>query len=78
MRREGRDEAGARARILQKDEERRRYLQTFYQREPSDAHLYDIILNTGVLDLDSVVDLIALALGARLGGWRYLLSNWGR
>ncbi len=62
MRRERRDEAAARARILQKDEERRRYLQTFYQRQPSDAHLYDIILNTGVLDLDSAVDLIYLAL----------------
>jgi cytidylate kinase len=62
MRREQRDEAAARTRILRKDEERRRYLQTFYQRQPSDAHLYDIILNTGILDLDSAVDLIALAL----------------
>lgn len=62
MRREGRTEAAARARILQKDEERRRYLQTFYRRQPSEAHLYDLIINTGILDLDSAVDVIALAL----------------
>jgi cytidylate kinase len=62
MRREGRDQAAARERILHKDEERRRYLQTFYRRDPSDAHLYDIVLNTGILDLDSAVDLIAIGL----------------
>jgi cytidylate kinase len=62
MHREGRDQAAARARILQKDEERSRYLQTFYQRYPSDPHLYDVILNTGILDLDSAVDVILLTL----------------
>ena len=62
MRREGRDAATARERITQKDEERRRYLQTFYRRDPSDAHLYDIVLNTGILDLDSAVDVIYLVL----------------
>lgn len=63
--REGLDEAAARARIIKKDDERRRYLQTFYQREPGDAHLYDLIVNTGVLDLDSAVDLILLALARK-------------
>ncbi len=62
MHREGRDAAAARARILQKDEERSRYLQAFYHRQPSDPHLYDLILNTGILDLDSAVDVIMLAL----------------
>ena len=62
VRREGRAEADARERITRKDEERRRYLQTFYRRDPRDAHLYDIVLNTGILDLDSAVDLIYLAL----------------
>lgn len=62
MRREGRDQAIARGRILRKDEERARYLQTFYKRDPRDPHLYDLVLNTGVLDLDSVVDVIMLAL----------------
>ncbi len=62
MRREGRDEAAARQRITRKDEERRRYLQTFYGREPSDAGLYDIVLNTGIIDLDGAVDVLYLAL----------------
>ncbi|MBA3948018.1 MAG: cytidylate kinase-like family protein [Herpetosiphonaceae bacterium] len=61
IRREGRDQANARDRILHKDEERGRYLQMFYKQHPSDAHLYDLILNTAVLDLDSAVDVIALA-----------------
>ncbi len=62
LRREGRAEAAARKRISRKDEERRRYLQTFYRRDPRDARLYDIVLNTGILDLDSAVDVIYLAL----------------
>ena len=62
MHREGRDHAAARARILHKDDERRRYLQTYYHCEPADAHLYDLVVNTGILDLDSVVDVIRLAL----------------
>jgi MFS transporter, DHA1 family, multidrug resistance protein len=62
MHREDRDQAAARARISRKDEERSRYLRTFYQRDPSDPHLYDVIVNTAILDLDSAVDVIALAL----------------
>lgn len=62
MRREGRDQAAARARILQKDDERRQYLQTYYQRDPGNPHLYDLVVNTGILDLDSAVDVIQLAL----------------
>jgi CMP/dCMP kinase len=62
MRREGLARAAAQARIEQKDAERQRYLQLYYQRLPSDPHLYDLILNTGTLDLDGCVDLITLAL----------------
>ena len=62
MSREGLDYAGAQARILQKDEERARYLQTFYHRHPSDAHLYDLVLNTGILDLESAVDVVEIVL----------------
>ncbi|MFL5625990.1 MAG: hypothetical protein ACJ788_10405, partial [Ktedonobacteraceae bacterium] len=29
---------------------------------PADPHLYDLVVNTGVLDLESIVDLILLAL----------------
>ena len=62
MSREGLDRAAAQARILQKDQERARYLQTFYHRQPGDPHLYDLVLNTGILDLESAVDVISIVL----------------
>lgn len=49
-------------RIQRKDRDRQRYLRMTHDRQPDDSLLYDIILNTAVLDLDSCVDLIALAL----------------
>ena len=60
--REGLDAAAAQRRIQAKERARERYLQAHYRRRPDDAHLYDLIVNTGVLALDSAVDLIALAL----------------
>jgi cytidylate kinase len=62
MRREGLDRAAAQARILKKDQEHARYLERFYHQRSSDAHLYDLVLNTGILDLDSVVDVICIIL----------------
>src|SRR6266571_5087045 len=62
MRREGLDQAAARTRIQLKERDRIRYLQEVHQQHPENAHLYDLIVNTGILDLDSVVDLIYLAL----------------
>lgn len=62
MQREGLDEANARARIQQKDRDRTRYLQAQYHRDVNDPVLYDLVLNSGVIDLASLVDLIALAL----------------
>ena len=62
MVREGLDQAAARARIQLKDRDRVRYLQEVHNRNPHDANLYDIVVNTGVLDLESAVDLIYLAL----------------
>lgn len=61
-RREGLGADAARHRIHDKDLARQRYLMATYERHSPDAHLYDLILNTAVLDLDSCVDLIALAL----------------
>jgi cytidylate kinase len=60
--REGLDQEAARARILQKDQEHARYLETFYHRRPSDPHLYDLVLSTGILDLESAVDVISIVL----------------
>jgi len=61
-RREGLTMAAARERTLQKDWARARFVQTLYHCNPDDPHLYDLVINTGVLDLDSAVDLIYLAL----------------
>lgn len=61
-RREGLNEAEARSRIQIKDRDRVRYLQARFGRSVDDPMLYDLIINTAVLDLDSAVDLISLAL----------------
>jgi cytidylate kinase len=62
MQREGLDQEIARARIQLKDRDRTRFLQVEHHEHPQDAHLYDLVVNTGVLDLESVVDLLILAL----------------
>jgi CMP/dCMP kinase len=61
-RRENLDTAAAQARIDQKDHDRCRDIKGQYHRDPGDAQLYDLIINTSVLDLQSAVDLICLAL----------------
>lgn len=60
--REGLDRDSAQRRIQKKDHDRQRYLRLTHDRRVDDSTLYDIILNTAVLDLDSCVDLIMLAL----------------
>lgn len=65
MLRENLSRTEAQQRITQRDQERRRYLINTYRHAPDDAHLYDIALNTAVLDLDSCVELIVHALEAK-------------
>ena len=60
--REGVDHEAAQARIQQKDRQRTRNLKEQYHQDNTDAHLYDLVINTGILDLQSAVDLILLAL----------------
>lgn len=62
MQRENLDKAAAQARIEQKDQGRRRDIKDQYRHDPDDAQIYDLTINTGVLDLNSVIDLIMLAL----------------
>ncbi len=61
-RREGLDLDAARKRVQAKDRARTRYMQTQYHSQHEDPHLYDLVIDTAVLDLDSAVDLICLAL----------------
>ena len=62
MNREGIDQAAAESRIKMKDHDRMKHFETAFHRKPEDAHLYDIILSTSFLDLDSAVEIISLAL----------------
>ncbi|HEU0027614.1 MAG TPA: cytidylate kinase-like family protein [Ktedonobacterales bacterium] len=61
-RREALDHDAALRRIQRKDHDRQRYLWLTHARRVEDITLYDLILNTSILDFDSCVDLIALAL----------------
>ncbi len=58
MQREKRDQAAAQSRIHMKDHDRGKYLEREYHRKVEDAHLYDLVLNTSFLDLESAVDVI--------------------
>ncbi|TMD76381.1 MAG: cytidylate kinase-like family protein [Chloroflexi bacterium] len=60
--REGLDTDAARKRVQEKDRARARYAQTQFHSQSDDPHLYDLVINTAILDLDSVVDQICLAL----------------
>lgn len=60
--REGLDPAAAQRRIQKKDHDRQRYLREAHEHSPDDSTLYDIVLNTAVLDLDSCVEIITLAM----------------
>jgi cytidylate kinase len=60
--REGLDQQAAQRRIQKKDQDRQRYLRSIHDVRAEDPLLYDITLNTGIMDLDGCVDLIVMAL----------------
>jgi CMP/dCMP kinase len=62
MEREGINQAAAESRIKMKDHDRMKHLELAYHRKSDDAHLYDILLNTSFLNLDSAVEIISFAL----------------
>src|SRR5260370_7967377 len=62
MQREGVDHHTATSRIHTKDHERASYLEREYHHHLDDAHLYDLVLNTSLLDLESAVDIICFTL----------------
>ena len=63
--REGLDEQAARKRIQMKDNDRRRYVQAQYHLQPEDPLLYDVTLNTAILSLDGVAELVCDALAQK-------------
>ena len=62
VQREGLSPEDAQARVQDKDRHRGRYIQANYHQNNEDAHLYDLVLNTGVLALDDCVALVVQAL----------------
>ncbi len=62
MQREGLERAEARARVQMKDRDRAKYLQAEYHQHPDDPCLYDLVLNTSLLTLDTAVDVICALL----------------
>jgi len=69
-RREEPNRDAARIRVQEKDRARERNMQNQFRQKPGDPALYDLVINTAVLDLDRIVDLVCLALedkASRLG-----------
>jgi cytidylate kinase len=64
-RREGVSLVEAELRIRRKDRDRIHYLRTQYHQQSDDPLLYDLVVNTAVLDLDSVVQLVETALATK-------------
>ncbi len=68
MQREGLARHAAEARIHHKDLERARYLEREYHHQPDEAHLYDLVLNTSLLDLENSVDILGFTLQQKATG----------
>jgi cytidylate kinase len=65
---EGVDEAIARARLEQTDRARSQYVERLYGRDPADASLYHLIVDSTVLTLDATVEVVTAAARAF---WEY-------
>jgi len=63
MKRKGVGEREARSLILRDDEERRKWTQTLYGKDPWDASMYDLILRIHKLTVADAVDFICKAVG---------------
>ena len=68
MQREGLNHHEAESRVHMKDNDRRRYFENEYHQKPEDAHLYDIVLNTSLLGLESAVEVICFTLQQKAKG----------
>jgi CMP/dCMP kinase len=66
-RREGLDERDAKERIRRIDQDRRRYVEATYHVHPGEPEQYDLTVNTAILALDDVAELICLALERKAG-----------
>lgn len=65
MQRESLSHDDAQSRLSEKDGSRNRLLKTEYQESPDNPILYDMVVNTNVLSIDKIVDIIVLGLEAK-------------
>ncbi len=77
MQREGVDRHTAASRIHTKDHERANYLEREYHHHPDDAHLYDLVVNTSLLDLESAVEVICFTLQQKAKGLAKTMGELG-
>ena len=68
MQREGLDQHAAESRIHLKDHDRAKHLEMEYHQKLEDGHLYDLVLNTSLLDLESAVEVICCTLQRKAKG----------
>ncbi len=74
MQREHLDNADAHAYIRQEDRRLAQYLRSQYHRDVNDPLLYDLVINSNALDVESQVDVICLAL-ERKARWLALAAS---
>lgn len=77
MQREGVDRRTAESRIHAKDHQRERYLRMGYHHQPDDANLYDLVLNTSLLDLESAAQIICYTLQQKARGLATKTDEFG-
>jgi CMP/dCMP kinase len=77
MQREGLVRHAAKARIHHKDHERARYLEREYHHKPDEVQLYDLVLNTSLLDVENAVDIICFTLQQKASGLAKPTSELG-
>lgn len=77
MKREGLSYDRAQTRIHYKDNGRVRYLQTQYHQDPANPLLYDLVINTAFISLDSAVQLIRAALVDKASRFSLLTTDLG-
>lgn len=58
--------SAAREFCQREDQGRRRYLKKYFNADVHDALLYDLVINTGVVDMETAAELIAATLRAKM------------
>jgi len=63
----------ARERVKRFDKERKEYIKTHFDKDPSNANYYDLVVNTSYLNLDQAANIIVAAFKQKFPDWRKYL-----